>query len=67
MALPRQFDKASAEAAENMRRDRIWIRQAAELCAGSRRELTASYDLLRRLQDEPTERSPLNRSERNHE
>ena len=44
------FRKASSDATENLRRERDWIRQTANLCAGSRREIESSYSLLREVQ-----------------
>ena len=44
------FRKASSDASESLRRDKDWIRQTANLCAGSRREIESSYSLLRAVQ-----------------
>ena len=49
MASPHHFLKASADVAETVRRNRRIIRQVADLCAGSERELDAAYDLLRKV------------------
>jgi len=47
MGLSQCFQKASAELEEITRRNRLAIDQKASLCAGSQRELDASYALLR--------------------
>ena len=47
MAFSQSFHKASAEVAEATRRNRLATDQIANLIAGSRRVLDASYDLLR--------------------
>jgi hypothetical protein len=64
MALPRQFIN---DAAENVRRDREWIRQSAVLCAGSRHVIQASYALLhdvqRALDQKPGSKPPTDRSD----
>jgi len=59
MPLPPQFRKASAEIAETVRRNRRMIRQVADLCAGSERELEASYDLLRTSVARTTATKPI--------
>jgi hypothetical protein len=53
MPVPRHFFKACEEAADATRRNRLAIVQIADLCAGSRREIAASYALLRELQPLP--------------
>jgi hypothetical protein len=58
MSAPQQYRKISADVAEADRRCRRIIGEIAQKCAESRRELEASYDLLRNVQRSMNDGSP---------